>query len=91
MAGSEGGTALLVVDVQNDFADPQGSLYVRGGEAVVPPDRTGRCRGARPQALRSSIRRTGTPPSTPHFPKDGGIWPVHCVQGTWGAEFHPGL
>jgi nicotinamidase/pyrazinamidase len=29
-------TALLVVDVQNDFADAKGSLYVRGGERVVP-------------------------------------------------------
>jgi nicotinamidase/pyrazinamidase len=31
------------------------------------------------------------PPSTPHFEKDGGIWPVHCVEDTWGAEFHPEL
>ncbi len=31
------------------------------------------------------------PQSTPHFEKDGGIWPVHCVQGTWGAELHPDL
>jgi nicotinamidase/pyrazinamidase len=31
------------------------------------------------------------PPSTPHFEKDGGIWPVHCVGGTPGAEFHPSL
>ncbi|GIU92344.1 MAG: hypothetical protein KatS3mg011_1250 [Acidimicrobiia bacterium] len=31
------------------------------------------------------------PPSTPHFAKDGGIWPVHCVMGTWGAELHPRL
>jgi nicotinate phosphoribosyltransferase len=31
------------------------------------------------------------PPDTPHFEKDGGIWPVHCVAGTWGAELHPGL
>ncbi|HEU4919179.1 MAG TPA: isochorismatase family protein, partial [Candidatus Limnocylindrales bacterium] len=29
------------------------------------------------------------PESTPHFAKDGGIWPVHCVGGTWGAELHP--
>ena len=29
-------TALLVVDIQNDFADPAGSLYVRGGEEVLP-------------------------------------------------------
>jgi nicotinamidase/pyrazinamidase len=28
---------------------------------------------------------------TPHFAKDGGIWPVHCVQETWGAAFHPEL
>jgi nicotinamidase/pyrazinamidase len=31
------------------------------------------------------------PPSTPHFQKDGGIWPVHCVADTWGAELYPGL
>src|SRR5439155_14935979 len=31
------------------------------------------------------------PPVTPHFQEDGGIWPVHCVQGTWGAQFHPDL
>ena len=29
------------------------------------------------------------PESTPHFAKDGGVWPVHCVAGTWGAELHP--
>ena len=29
-------TALIVVDVQNDFADPRGALYVRGGEEVLP-------------------------------------------------------
>ena len=31
------------------------------------------------------------PESTPHFEKDGGIWPVHCVRDTWGAGFHPDL
>ena len=31
------------------------------------------------------------PASTPHFEKDGGIWPVHCVADTWGADFHPEL
>ncbi len=31
------------------------------------------------------------PPSTPHFAKDGGPWPVHCVAGTWGAALHPAL
>jgi nicotinamidase/pyrazinamidase len=31
-------TALLVVDLQNDFADPAGSLYVRGGGGIVPQE-----------------------------------------------------
>jgi nicotinamidase/pyrazinamidase len=31
------------------------------------------------------------PETTPHFQKDGGIWPVHCVMDTWGAELHPQL
>ena len=31
------------------------------------------------------------PESTPHFAKDGGIWPVHCVRDTWGSEAHPDL
>jgi len=31
------------------------------------------------------------PESTPHFEKDGGLWPVHCVHDTWGAMFHPDL
>ena len=31
------------------------------------------------------------PADTPHFAKDGGTWPVHCVQDTWGAQLHPDL
>jgi nicotinamidase/pyrazinamidase len=31
------------------------------------------------------------PADTPHFEKDGGTWPVHCVQDTWGAALHPDL
>jgi nicotinamidase/pyrazinamidase len=84
------GSALVVVDVQNDFADPAGALYVEDGEQVIPV------------ANREILRATDAgspvvytqdwhPPSTPHFAKDGGIWPVHCVQGTWGAELHPSL
>jgi nicotinamidase/pyrazinamidase len=83
-------TALLVVDVQNDFADPGGSLYVRGGEQVVP---TINREIERARAAGGSVFYTQDwhPESTPHFQKDGGIWPVHCVMETWGAEFHPDL
>ena len=83
-------TALIVVDVQNDFADPAGSLYVKTGEEVVPLINE---EVARALASGAKVFHTQDwhPESTPHFAKDGGIWPVHCVQGTWGAELHPDL
>jgi nicotinamidase/pyrazinamidase len=83
-------TALLVVDVQNDFADPAGSLYVQEGEKIVPVvnDEVER---ARSNGAFIVYTQDWHPPSTPHFQKDGGIWPVHCVRGTWGAELHPDL
>jgi nicotinamidase/pyrazinamidase len=83
-------TALVVVDVQNDFADNHGSLYVGGGEGIVPVVNR---EVSRAVAGGASVVYTQDwhPPSTPHFAKDGGIWPVHCVAGSWGAEFAPGL
>ena len=83
-------TALVVVDVQNDFADPAGRLYVPGGEAVVPVINA---EIARAQAAGASViyTRDWHPPHTPHFKPDGGPWPVHCVRDTWGAAFHPQL
>ena len=81
---------LLVVDVQNDFADPNGSLYVRGGEQVVPLANAEISRAVESDAT-VMYTQDWHPPSTPHFQKDGGIWPVHCVQGTWGAELHRDL
>lgn len=83
-------TALVVVDCQNDFADPEGSLYVAGADHVIA------------EANRNVISAVAAgapvvytqdwhPESTPHFQKDGGIWPVHCVADTWGAAFHPRL
>lgn len=83
-------TALIVVDVQNDFASPEGNLPVPGGESVIPfiNDQIA-------DALRAGAVVVYTqdwhPETTPHFEKDGGIWPVHCVAGTTGAEFHPDL
>jgi nicotinamidase/pyrazinamidase len=83
-------TALLVVDVQNDFADPEGGLYVEGGDAVVPliNEQIGAARAAGAPVV---FTQDWHPEHTPHFEKDGGVWPVHCVGGTWGAEFHPDL
>lgn len=83
-------TTLLVVDVQNDFADPDGSLYVGGGENAVAFINE---QIAAAQEAGSPVVYTQDwhPASTPHFAKDGGIWPVHCVGGSWGAELHPEL
>ncbi|MGH2571913.1 MAG: isochorismatase family protein [Actinomycetota bacterium] len=90
MADYDEKTALIVVDVQNDFADPKGSLYVREGERVVPVVNREIGRAATAGAL-IVYTQDWHPETTPHFEKDGGIWPVHCVQGRWGAEFHPDL
>ena len=81
-------TALVVVDVQNDFADAGGSLYVKGGEETIPVILEEIARAKADGAL-VVYSQDWHPPTTPHFQKDGGVWPVHCVQDTWGAEFHP--
>lgn len=81
--------ALLVVDVQNDFC-PGGALAVAGGDEVVPPLN---------QLIEEFLERGEPvfksrdwhPPDTKHFEAFGGTWPVHCVQNTRGAQFHPAL
>jgi nicotinamidase/pyrazinamidase len=84
------GTALLVVDIQNDFADPSGSLYVPGGEQVLDLANA-EIERARAAGAKVAYSQDWHPPVTPHFAAQGGVWPMHCVRGTWGAEFHPKL
>lgn len=90
MAGYDTKTALIVVDCQNDFADPAGTLSVSGGIEVI---HMANAEIVRALAAGGFVVYTQDwhPESTPHFQKDGGIWPVHCVGGSWGAEFHPRL
>jgi nicotinamidase/pyrazinamidase len=83
-------TALIVVDVQNDFADPEGSLFVQGGP-VVADRSSAAAREASAAGALVVYTQDWHPEHTPHFAKDGGIWPDHCVAGTWGAEFYPTL
>jgi nicotinamidase/pyrazinamidase len=83
-------TALVVVDVQNDFADPGGGLYVRDGESVVSLVNA-QVTAAQNAGAAVVYTQDWHPASTPHFEKDGGIWPVHCVADTWGAALHPQL
>ena len=84
------GIALIVVDVQNDFADPRGSLSVRGGADVIGVINAEAAKADAGGAL-LVCTQDWHPDHTPHFAKDGGVWPDHCVQDLWGAELHPAL
>ena len=82
-------TALLIVDVQNDFC-PNGALPVPDGDRVVEPlNRAAQLFAAAGLPVLAS--RDWHPPVTKHFRQYGGSWPVHCVQGSEGAAFHPDL
>ena len=89
-ASYDSSAALVVVDVQNDFADPSGSLYVQGGEAIIGivNDEIAAATDAGAAVV---YTQDWHPPTTPHFVTDGGTWPVHCVRDSWGAELHPNL
>lgn len=94
-------TALILVDIQNDFC-PGGALAVpRGDEVVGPalwlmhhvqqvvatqdwhPADHGSFAANHPGSAPFSLGELGGLPQV--------LWPVHCVQGSAGAQFHPGL
>jgi nicotinamidase/pyrazinamidase len=81
--------ALIIVDVQNDFC-PGGALAVKGGDEVVPVLNRA-IEKFTAAGLPIFATRDWHPEKTSHFKAYGGVWPVHCVQGTQGAEFHSGL
>jgi len=82
-------SALLIVDVQRDFC-PGGALAAPGGDRVVGPlNHTLEEAAVRGWPVYAS--RDWHPPVTRHFREYGGEWPVHCVEHTPGAEFHPAL
>ncbi|HEY3102851.1 MAG TPA: nicotinamidase [Pyrinomonadaceae bacterium] len=86
---ASGKKALIVVDVQNDFC-PGGSLAVSEGDEVVAPlNKLMKEFLDRGEPVYKT--RDWHPEKTKHFAAYGGTWPVHCVQNTHGAEFHPDL
>ncbi|MEX2323513.1 MAG: isochorismatase family protein [Acidimicrobiia bacterium] len=86
----DGRTALIVVDVQNDFAHPDGSLFVHEGDQVISTINEHITAATEAGAL-VVYSQDWHPETTPHFAKDGGTWPVHGVEDTWGAELHADL
>src|SRR3954454_23862807 len=83
-------TAPVVVDVQSDFADPAGALAIAGAEAIIGHVNREIAQATAAGAL-VVLTQDWHPPVTPHFQKDGGIWPVHCLAESWGAALHPDL
>jgi nicotinamidase/pyrazinamidase len=85
MTDADPTTALLVVDMQNDFC-PGGALGVSGADLLAP-------------AIAAAARGIGTvvatrdwhPPDHCSFAVRGGPWPAHCVAGSPGAELHPSV
>jgi nicotinamidase/pyrazinamidase len=93
--------ALVVIDVQNDFC-PGGALAVAGGDEVVEV-----VHRIAPAFEHVVLTQDWHPPGHHSFAcvHEGKrpfesievaygaqtLWPEHCVQGSWGAEFHPAL
>jgi nicotinamidase/pyrazinamidase len=77
--------ALIIVDVQNDFC-PGGALAVDGGDAVIAP--LNRLAAEHDVVVAT---RDWHPADHHSFAAQGGPWPVHCVQGSEGAELHSDL
>jgi nicotinamidase/pyrazinamidase len=89
MVSSKPGKALLVVDVQNDFC-PGGALGIRDGDRIIPILNR-YIEYFASEKLPIILTRDWHPEVTKHFQQFGGIWPVHCVQESLGARFHPEL
>ena len=78
-------SALLIIDFQNDFT-PGGALAVERGDEIGEP-----IKRLVPEFDHVFATRDWHPPDHASFETQGGPWPVHCVQGTHGAELHPAM
>ena len=87
------GDALIIVDVQNDFLPPNGSLAVAKGDEVIQPINKAILEF---QHNHLPIYATRDWHPTDHCSfkqpdKKEGIWPPHCVAETLGAQFPESL
>lgn len=105
-------TALIIIDMQNDFINPKGSLYVKDADSLVEHtvslmqepkwDCVAMTKDWHPSDHVSFAKNHNLPEFSPitytlpvegqeHKTYESQLWPDHCIQGTWGAEFHPDL
>jgi nicotinamidase/pyrazinamidase len=78
-------SALILVDIQNDFC-PGGALAVNKGDEVVEA-----VNHLMPMFSLVVATQDWHPPDHISFKAQGGIWPPHCVQDSFGAQLHSGL
>ena len=78
--------ARITIDMQNDFVNPKGALYVKDAEHLVAviEARAGLC----PINVLTACWHKHSDPS---FKVNGGMWPVHCLRDEWGSWIYPGL
>ncbi len=81
--------ALIVVDVQVDFC-PGGSLAVKNANSIIPIINS-LIKIFLDKNLPIIFSRDWHPADHCSFKESGGTWPIHCVQNTKGAMFHPDL
>lgn len=81
------GEALLIIDFQNDFT-PGGALPVEHGDEIA--DRINELAASGRYDLVIATR-DWHPADHWSFATQGGPWPIHCVQDSPGAQFHPAL
>jgi len=89
MSSLRSSKALLVVDVQNDFC-PGGALGIHEGDRIIPILNR-YIKYFERENWPIFLTRDWHPQVTKHFEQFGGVWPIHCIEGSYGAQFHPKL
>lgn len=81
-------TAIVVVDMQNDFCHPDGALYAPGSEAAIEPVRTllDRARDAGAQVVFTRDVHAPDQFEDAHYTDEFERWGEHVLEGSWGAE-----
>ena len=77
---------LIVVDYQFDFCHPDGALYIEGAEKLHD-----KIMQLQKSCIKTIFTRDWHPKEHCSFKENGGIWPTHCIAGTWGAEIPKAL
>lgn len=87
--------AIIVIDMQNDFVEPEGVLCVAGAKPTIPAIRElldyGRANGWKVVYIVREHRPSGLDVDEPRVPLFTDGKPGYCVPGTWGAEIVDGI